>query len=252
MSARVKGASSSKGSSAASAQAQAAAAQPAAPAAASSAAASASAATLQVFWDLAKEDASVRAQACQVLVQSLAAEQRAFVASGGPAKAKAAQAQAAQDKMDVDDEEGDDDDDHEADTPLPRTVLSPSLCPTLSYSLKRLTRGLASSRAGARQGFALALTEILAQFEVVKTEDLLNVVADQIKLSSKANKQVSRSLLLSAPHPFLSLFLPTSSSQYPGFYCSLATSTESHRWGCPSSFPFSSGRYCSVRAAYGR
>lgn len=30
----------------------------------------------------------------------------------------------------------------------------------MDYSVKRLIRGLASSRAGARQGFAVALTEV--------------------------------------------------------------------------------------------
>eukprot|EP01125_Pyxidicula_operculata_P012838 TRINITY_DN4231_c0_g1_i1.p1 TRINITY_DN4231_c0_g1~~TRINITY_DN4231_c0_g1_i1.p1 ORF type:complete len:1287 (+),score=379.66 TRINITY_DN4231_c0_g1_i1:74-3934(+) len=39
-------------------------------------------------------------------------------------------------------------------------------CPELVYTLDRLTKGLSSSRDGARQGFALALTEIL-RFPVV-------------------------------------------------------------------------------------
>ena len=156
------------------------------------AAASASSATLQVFWDLAKEDAADRAAACQVLLQSLSNEQTKYIASGGDKKAEvAAIAKAKLKAEEGEEEDAAGDDEHEADSPLTNTALPTNLCPSLAYALKRLTRGLASSRAGARQGFALALTEILTNFSVVRTEDVLNIVADQIKLSSKANKQVT-------------------------------------------------------------
>ena len=36
------------------------------------------------------------------------------------------------------------------------------LCDNLSYSVKRLVRGLSSNRDGARQGFAVCLTEVSA------------------------------------------------------------------------------------------
>ena len=36
-------------------------------------------------------------------------------------------------------------------------------CPDLNYTMKRLVRGLPSSREGARQGFALAMTEVRSE-----------------------------------------------------------------------------------------
>jgi DNA polymerase phi len=133
--------------------------------------------------DLAKEDASDRLAACQRLLQGLQSEQKSFLASGGDKHAA---------KVVKDEDEDDDDEDGPTGSTLAPTVLPTNLCASLSYALKRLTRGLASSRAGARQGFALALTEILAHMPVVQTEDVLAIVADQVKLSSKANKQVGR------------------------------------------------------------
>ena len=148
-------------SAAASPSAIAAEPSPAAPAASSSSAsASASSATLQVFWDLAKEEAGERAAACQLLLSSLAAEQQSYLASGGAKKAAAAAAAKAKLKAEDSMDDDDDDGEHEADAPLTNTVLPTTICPSLAYALKRLTRGLASSRAGARQGFALALTEV--------------------------------------------------------------------------------------------
>lgn len=129
--------------------------------------------------DLAKEDAADRLAACERLLASLQTEQATF--SSG-AKKTVVKSEDAMDESD--DEEG------VTGSKLAPTVLSANLCPSLSYALKRLTRGLASSRAGARQGFALALTEILAHMPVVQTEDVLAIVADQVKLSAKANKQV--------------------------------------------------------------
>lgn len=72
--------------------------------------------------------------------------------------------------------------------------LSPYLSPSLLYTLKRLTRGLASSRAAARQGFALALTEILNTFvdPVLTTKDVIAIIQDNIHIGSKANRQEQR------------------------------------------------------------
>jgi len=149
-------------SAAASPSAIAAEPSPAAPAASSSSS-SASSATLQVFWDLAKEEAGERAAACQLLLSSLAAEQQSYLSSGGAKKAAAAAAAKAKLKAEDSMDDDDDDGEHEADAPLTNTVLPTTICPSLAYALKRLTRGLASSRAGARQGFALALTEVRKQ-----------------------------------------------------------------------------------------
>ena len=58
--------------------------------------------------------------------------------------------------------------------------------------------------------------QILTHFPVVQTEDVLNIVADQIKLSAKANKQVSGDTHASALFFFFpSLFSPPSSLSSP-------------------------------------
>jgi hypothetical protein len=164
-------------------------------------------ATLQVFWDLAKEDATERLAACERLLAGLQEEQKVYTAAGG-AKGKQVKKE---DDMDTDEEEDDDkaehDDEEGTGAGLAPTVLSNALCPSLSYALKRLSRGLASSRAGARQGFALALTEILASMPIVQTEDVLAIVEDQVKLSAKANKQVSSDRFFLFFHSFASRLL---------------------------------------------
>ncbi len=48
------------------------------------------------------------------------------------------------------------------------------MCGDLTYSLKRLARGLASSREGARHGFALALTSVLRTQNSVNTDEFFD------------------------------------------------------------------------------
>ena len=64
------------------------------------------------------------------------------------------------------------------------TANSATLLPLQSYALKRLARGLASSRHGARQGFALALTQLLTQIPAIETEEVLKLLSEELKTSS--------------------------------------------------------------------
>ena len=50
------------------------------------------------------------------------------------------------------------------------------MCADLSYSVKRLVRGVLSSRDAARQGFALALVELLLEFDVVNTKSVFEMI----------------------------------------------------------------------------
>jgi DNA polymerase phi len=45
-------------------------------------------------------------------------------------------------------------------------TLEANCAPDVSYALKRLIRGLPSSREAARQGYSLALTEVFAILEL--------------------------------------------------------------------------------------
>jgi DNA polymerase phi len=62
----------------------------------------------------------------------------------------------------------------------------------VSYTLKRLVRGLQSSRDGARQGYCLALTEILCSYEEVLPQRVLDMVAEFMVISGSVKGQEER------------------------------------------------------------
>ena len=59
------------------------------------------------------------------------------------------------------------------------------MCENLAYAVERLVRGLSSHREGARQGFAVCLTEVSAySYYTVTTED----VNTRARLANAARK----------------------------------------------------------------
>jgi DNA polymerase phi len=100
---------------------------------------------LNVYNELTRPEPEARLAAASSLVVSLVAEQRAFEAATGKGKDKKKAKKSS-------------DDDEEETTSA--ADASSNWCPSVTYALKRLVRGLASSRVSARQGFALALTEV--------------------------------------------------------------------------------------------
>lgn len=50
----------------------------------------------------------------------------------------------------------------------------------ISYSLKRLVKGLSSSRKAARQGFATALTHVLNKFSTIDTQEVLDLMSEHL------------------------------------------------------------------------
>jgi DNA polymerase phi len=60
---------------------------------------------------------------------------------------------------------------------------SGALSPDLVYAVRRLVRGLASPRDGARQGFGAALIEVLGAFDEVTPEEVLEQVTSSQCLS---------------------------------------------------------------------
>ena len=103
---------------------------------------------LQAFWDLASTDAETRCSTAAALSEelSLIQEQNGGTNSnndnisgmGGHAKPDA----------------------------------------VVEYSMKRLTRGLGSGRAGARQGFAVAFTSALTHLDAISVEDGFRYLKD--------------------------------------------------------------------------
>eukprot|EP00850_Spirogloea_muscicola_P003391 SM000013S26560 [mRNA] locus=s13:1161056:1167347:+ [translate_table: standard] len=70
-------------------------------------------------------------------------------------------------------------------------------CPAAGYALRRLVRGLASSRQGARQGFALALTLAAEALPAARAPALVALVAAHLELPSASSKgQDAKDVLL--------------------------------------------------------
>lgn len=107
--------------------------------------------TLPLYWDLASIDPQIRENAALSLISSLVNFQEAHK-------------QAIKDKWENLLAQGDGEE-----------RLDALSAPDVSYAIKRLIRGLPSSRQGARQGFSLALTEVCWIFVCysIKSQDLL-------------------------------------------------------------------------------
>ncbi|KAG0749780.1 hypothetical protein G6F57_001649 [Rhizopus arrhizus] len=103
--------------------------------------------TLQLYWDLASFDPSVRQRAAHSLIKTLAEFQKTH--------------EETLEQIDV------------ADTEEKLDALCAS---DVSYAVRRLIRGLSSSRQGARQGFSLALTELLAIVELISAKLVLDLL----------------------------------------------------------------------------
>ncbi|KXZ41682.1 hypothetical protein GPECTOR_322g31 [Gonium pectorale] len=105
-------------------------------------ASNASQTVLQYFWDLASYDEQVRVAAARGLVTDLLADQAKHAAGLGKDTASAPE---------------------DGSPKIQQLEYHLRRCsPTMVYTLRRLARGLGSSRAAARQGFATALTGLLA------------------------------------------------------------------------------------------
>ncbi|RIA87347.1 DNA polymerase phi-domain-containing protein [Glomus cerebriforme] len=61
----------------------------------------------------------------------------------------------------------------------------------VAYAMSRLTKGIASPRAGARHGFALALTELLASFEFFTFKMILPLIDKACPISPSKDKEGS-------------------------------------------------------------
>ncbi|TPX37827.1 hypothetical protein SeMB42_g06860 [Synchytrium endobioticum] len=120
--------------------------------------------TLSLYWDLASKDVDIRTRAAATLIRQLVAVQSEWSAA--------------------------------------RTIHMPTnddphgietLCaPDVSYALKRLLRGLASSRAGARQGFSVALTELLTIIPELRLSHLMHLLLTSIEVTGSMKSQEER------------------------------------------------------------
>ncbi|KAF7729634.1 DNA-directed DNA polymerase [Apophysomyces ossiformis] len=123
--------------------------------------------TLQLYWDLASFDPNVRQTAAQSLIRSLAEFQSTHE-------------QTLENKEDV------------ADTEEKLDALCAS---DVSYAVRRLLRGLPSSRQGARQGFSLALTELLAIMDIVSAKLVLDLLFQYTERTGAMSGEEQRDML---------------------------------------------------------
>lgn len=73
--------------------------------------------------------------------------------------------------------------------------LDHTLASEVSYSLRRLVRGLASPREHSRVGFAVALTELLAHLTTINASDVLLLIIKHSAPSGKVSRSEQRNLL---------------------------------------------------------
>jgi len=135
---------------------------------------------LPLFWHLASGSRDTRLGASADLVSAVEGFQQSFVSAKGEAgdddNEDEDEEDEDEDEEDDDDESGmevdgsdddEDDDEHAAARNAEAAKLDAALArnnsPDVVYTVKRLIRGLASSRESSRLGFAVALTEVCLQ-----------------------------------------------------------------------------------------
>ena len=76
------------------------------------------------------------------------------------------------------------------------TAADGSACADLVYAVRRLVRGLASPRDGARQGFGAALIEVLAAFpQAVSVQSVLKLMDEAMQLQGSMKGPEERDML---------------------------------------------------------
>ncbi|KAA8545689.1 hypothetical protein F0562_020860 [Nyssa sinensis] len=128
---------------------------------------------ISVFKDLASADGTEREAAVEALVTELQEVQRAYdnlekkeLVEGGL-------------KLEAEKDDG----------------LN-NCAPSLRYAVRRLIRGVSSSRECARQGFALGLTLLVGAIPSIKVDSLLKLVVDLLEVSSSMKGQEVKDCLL--------------------------------------------------------
>ncbi|PKA55156.1 DNA polymerase phi subunit [Apostasia shenzhenica] len=128
---------------------------------------------IDAFSDLSSADSSSREDAAETLVMDLIEVQKAYeslgkkVEDGGNAQLEAKK---------NDGLEG--------------------CAPSLRYAIRRLIRGVSSSRECARQGFSLGLTVVVGMIPAIKLESLLKLIINLLEVPSAMKGQEARDCLL--------------------------------------------------------
>lgn len=128
---------------------------------------------MDVFRNLSSADARIRAAATLTLVKELQEVQRVYEQSGT---------------------EGNDDGDLKLEAAKDDCLKN--CAPTMRYAIRRLIRGISSSRACARQGFALGFAAVVGAIPCIELEALLKLIEELLEVTSSMKGQEAREGLL--------------------------------------------------------
>ncbi|KAF7363316.1 hypothetical protein MSAN_00987000 [Mycena sanguinolenta] len=132
--------------------------------------------TLPLFWDLSSASKKRRIDASVKLIGALEQFQAQFV----PKESQ---------EVSGSDDEGDEDDEAHGD-PIDTLIAH-----DVSYSIRRLIRGLASPRESSRLGFAVALTELLSRLDTVTCSQIMALIVDATKSQGSMTGQEERDVI---------------------------------------------------------
>ncbi|KAG6841689.1 hypothetical protein C0991_008327 [Blastosporella zonata] len=137
--------------------------------------------TLPLFWHLSSSSKKERLDASVKLVGALEQFQSQFV----PVNKSGATSGS--------DDEGDEDENEEG--AFKSDGLDSMNAQDVSYSIRRLVRGLASPRESSRLGFAVALTELLSRVETVTCSQIVTLIVDGTNTQGSMTGQEERDVL---------------------------------------------------------
>lgn len=146
--------------------------------------------TLPLFWHLSASSKKERIDASVKLVGALEKFQAEFVS-----------AKQTSNGLGRSDEDSDEDDDEEIqgqgeqERKKRQDDLDVLNAQDVSYSIRRLVRGLASPRESSRLGFAVALTELLSRLNTVTCAQVLTLILDSSKTQGSMTGQEERDML---------------------------------------------------------
>ncbi|KAG5647160.1 hypothetical protein DXG03_001115 [Asterophora parasitica] len=137
--------------------------------------------TLPLFWHLSAASKKERLDASVKLVGALEQFQSQHIHKNAPGAASGS------------DDEGDEDEEVEGSSKSDGLDLLNAQ--DVSYSIRRLVRGLASPRESSRLGFAVALTELLSRIETVTCSQIVTLIVDGTKTGGSMTGQEERDVL---------------------------------------------------------
>ncbi|WVQ79016.1 hypothetical protein IAT38_001108 [Cryptococcus sp. DSM 104549] len=205
---------------------------------------------LPLFWPLANSSKETRLNASSSLVSSLENFQQTFAQSrkAGSSKGKEVESDAEDEEEDdsEDEESGmevDASDDEGADGEVDAQAqrldrqLSKDNAEDVVYTVKRLVRGLASSRESSRLGFAVALTELLSRIQSVTARQVFSLVirnspfSRNMKGSDERDGMFARLFGMTAIVQSGALFAPSASKEdFRGVVEQLVTLGQAKAW----------------------